>query len=117
MLNSYTFASSRIKIRVLIQPETKEKSLHSLHSQKKIIFLSKNPYHMAIWPKMHKFHQVCIWINEDGNNKFKIKQNQNQILLHTLRSMKNWILNQNTEKSGYYLKQTTIGMQLKYKEL
>ena len=68
MLNSYAFASSRIKIKCLDSTKIKEKkSLHTLYSQKKKIFSSKNHKNKAFWPNIRNSKQVCIIAYESRN--------------------------------------------------
>ena len=65
MLNSNTYASSRIKIRSFDSTINKRnESLHTLYSKKKYF------YH-----KNTKI-QICTWINKDQNDKFKSNQKQ-----------------------------------------
>ena len=52
MLNTYTFASSRIKIKSLDSIIDKRKHLRIPYTARKVIFLSKNHKNTAFLPKM-----------------------------------------------------------------
>ena len=76
MLNSNTYASSRIKIRSFDSTINKRNEfLHTLYSKKKI-FLSQKHKNTAVWPQMRNSQQICTWINKDQNDKFKSNQKQ-----------------------------------------
>ena len=71
MLNSYTFALSKIEIKSLDSTINKRKqSLHTHTQPEKITFLSKNHKNTAFWPKMCNSQQECIWIKY-RSDKFK----------------------------------------------
>ena len=107
MVNSYTFALSRIKIKSLDSKQkktkAKEKNLCIPYTAwKKIIFLSKNHKNTTFWPKMRNSQQVCIWIKKISKDKFRSNQKLKLILLHTLRNGKNWHFNEKHWKFTFF---------------
>ena len=117
-LYSLTFTPFVIKIRSFDSNRNKRKNpCISYTTRKKSYFLQKSlkyvlflfVYFFVFWPSMRYFQQVglCIWINKGCNNKFGIKQNQKQILLLILLSVKYWHFNQLVKINFFYLIWTT----------
>ena len=79
MLNSYAFASSRIKINSSDSIRNKKKKkkknpCKSYTARKNDIFIKKNTKIQIFLPKMRNSQQVCIWIKKYRNDKFRSNQ-------------------------------------------
>ena len=71
MLNSYTFASSRIKIKSLDSIINKRKYLCIRAQPEKMIFLSKNHKNTAFWPE---YAILIMYAYESRNIKMIIQK-------------------------------------------